>query len=600
MADNRAHLTELSGLPALTAQFNRVFQMLYVQEVTSGSLSLKVTARDALRQPVPALWFQSSSADQPTLAGLRILQALVRQPLAPAEQALARQASRLDPASPAPSAAALLHAYLPDVAIAWLRNLDLLAIGLPRTWQSQVGASFGNRIAVLDYLEDGPALCYAIQDVRAQFPGAQGVYVRYHGLLLFGANLDEISRLAGEFSGMVGAPDTPRRWFVPVMSPDPVARRVEISQRRKCAADLAGQPLLLHTACAPEATIQQLLQAAPSAEFAAEFQADPALGSRPALAQPSPGLLEVLAASPASLQRRVKQLAGAVRLLPPAALAELELLPYRREPGSGLVPGSASAELEQQVFSGEIALVTGAATGIGKACVQALLERGAAVVGLDIKPEIGSLFDSPGYLGLVCDLTDEAATLVALETAVRAFGGLDMLILNAGIFPPSNSLETLTLEHWRKVLDINLNVNITLLREAYPLLANAPRYGRVVINASRNVPAPGPGAAAYSASKAALTQVGRVAALEWAKAGIRVNMLHPHAVFDTGIWTDEILQSRAAKYGLTVEEYKTNNLLGVELYSRDVGELAAEMCGALFAKTTGAQIPIDGGSDRVI
>jgi NAD(P)-dependent dehydrogenase (short-subunit alcohol dehydrogenase family) len=255
---------------------------------------------------------------------------------------------------------------------------------------------------------------------------------------------------------------------------------------------------------------------------------------------------------------------------------------------------------QSDMFAGEVALVTGAATGIGKACVEAFLRRGAAVVGLDIKAEIKAVSASPVYLGLVCDLTDEDAVRAALAAAVQAFGGLDMLVLNAGIFPPSVALDSLSLAHWRQVFAINLDSNVTLLRETYPLLKAAKRYGRVVINASRNVPAPGPGAAAYSASKAALTQLGRVAALEWAKVGIRVNMLHPHAVFDTGIWTDEVIQSRAAKYGLTVEQYKKNNLLGVELCSRDLGEMIAEMCGPLFKNTTGAQVPADGGSDRVI
>ena len=114
------------------------------------------------------------------------------------------------------------------------------------------------------------------------------------------------------------------------------------------------------------------------------------------------------------------------------------------------------------------------------------------------------------------------------------------------------------------------------------------------------MPAPGPGAAAYSASKAALAQLARVAALEWGADGIRINMLHPNAVFDTGIWTDEVLRARAASYGMTVEQYKTKNVLRVEVHSRDVAELAAELCGPLFAKTTGAQIPVDGGNDRVI
>ncbi|MBV9546518.1 MAG: SDR family oxidoreductase, partial [Chloroflexi bacterium] len=139
-----------------------------------------------------------------------------------------------------------------------------------------------------------------------------------------------------------------------------------------------------------------------------------------------------------------------------------------------------------------------------------------------------------------------------------------------------------------------------LLRAAHPLLKRAPNGGRVVVIGSKNVPAPGPGAAAYSASKAALTQLARVAALEWGSDGIRVNVLHPNAVFDTGIWTEDVLRTRAASYGLTVEQYKRNNVLRVEVTSRDVAELAAEMCGPLFAKTTGAQLPVDGGNERVI
>jgi len=121
-----------------------------------------------------------------------------------------------------------------------------------------------------------------------------------------------------------------------------------------------------------------------------------------------------------------------------------------------------------------------------------------------------------------------------------------------------------------------------------------------VVIGSKNVPAPGPGAAAYSASKAALTQLARVAALEWGSDRIRVNTLHPNAVFDTAAWTDEVLAARAAHYGLTVEQYRKGNVLGTEVRSSDVAELAAEMCGTLFAKTTGAQLPVDGGNDRVI
>ena len=252
------------------------------------------------------------------------------------------------------------------------------------------------------------------------------------------------------------------------------------------------------------------------------------------------------------------------------------------------------------VFSGEIALVTGAASGIGKACVDSLLARGAAVVGLDINAAITSLYRRPDYLGLVCDVTDENQLTAALEQTARAFGGLDMLVLNAGIFPAGCRIEALTTAEWQKVLRINLDSNLVLMREAHALLKLAPKGGRVVVIGSKNVPAPGPGAAAYSASKAALTQLMRIAALEWGVDGIRLNALHPDAVFDTGIWTDEVLAARAKHYGLTVEQYKKKNVLKTEVTSRDVAELAAEMCGPLFAKTTAAQVPVDGGNERVI
>jgi NAD(P)-dependent dehydrogenase (short-subunit alcohol dehydrogenase family) len=206
----------------------------------------------------------------------------------------------------------------------------------------------------------------------------------------------------------------------------------------------------------------------------------------------------------------------------------------------------------------------------------------------------------PDFLGLQCDVTSADAIREAIEETARAFGGLDMLILNAGIFPRGTRIEALADEEWRRVFAVNVDANLALMRESYSLLKAAPRGGRVVVIGSKNVAAPGPGAAAYSASKAALTQLARVAALEWGAAGIRVNTLHPNAVFDTGIWTDEVLKARAASYRMSVDEYKRNNVLKTEVRSFDVGELAAELCGPLFAKTTGAQIPIDGGNERVI
>jgi NAD(P)-dependent dehydrogenase (short-subunit alcohol dehydrogenase family) len=175
-----------------------------------------------------------------------------------------------------------------------------------------------------------------------------------------------------------------------------------------------------------------------------------------------------------------------------------------------------------------------------------------------------------------------------------------MLVLNAGIFPSSQAIQDIPAESWRSAMTVNVEANLLVMQACHSLLKLAPRGGRIVVIGSKNVPAPGPGAAAYSASKAALNQLARVAALEWAKDAIRINSLHPNAVYDTALWTDEVLASRARAYNMSVEQYRKNNLLKTEVASRDVAELAAEMCGPLFAKTTAAQVPVDGGNERVV
>ena len=175
-----------------------------------------------------------------------------------------------------------------------------------------------------------------------------------------------------------------------------------------------------------------------------------------------------------------------------------------------------------------------------------------------------------------------------------------MIVPSAGLFPGNMPIAKLDPVAWQRTMAVNSDAIAALFSAVYPFLALAPRGGRVVVIASKNVPAPGPGAAAYSASKAAVTQLARVAALEWAAEGIRVNVVHPDAVFDTGLWTEDVLQQRAGHYGLTVEEYKRRNLLRTEVRSAGVGRLVAELCSDTFGCTTGAQIPFDGGNERVI
>jgi rhamnose utilization protein RhaD (predicted bifunctional aldolase and dehydrogenase)/NAD(P)-dependent dehydrogenase (short-subunit alcohol dehydrogenase family) len=250
-------------------------------------------------------------------------------------------------------------------------------------------------------------------------------------------------------------------------------------------------------------------------------------------------------------------------------------------------------------LQGKVAVITGAASGIGLACTEMLLEQGAAVVGLDINPEISRIFNRQDMVGVNCDITDDRAVKKAVEMTVRRFGGLDILISNAGIFPASQKIEDVDNKTWEQSMNINLSSQQRLLKTCIPYLKQGIDSAVVFIS-SKNVPAPGPGAAAYSVAKAGQTQLARIAAMELGPDGIRVNIVHPHGVYDTALWTPEVLENRARQYECTVEDYKTSNFLKTEVSSKDVAALICAMVGPAFAKTTGAQVPIDGGNDRVI
>jgi NAD(P)-dependent dehydrogenase (short-subunit alcohol dehydrogenase family) len=229
----------------------------------------------------------------------------------------------------------------------------------------------------------------------------------------------------------------------------------------------------------------------------------------------------------------------------------------------------------------------------------ALAKQGAQVTVLDMDPAVTSVFDLPAIHGVVCDVTEVAQVRDAIDASVAHTGGLDILVSNAGIFSASNLVGEMPEEEWQRSLDINLSGAMHAVRESIPYL----RLGwepAVVIIGSKNVPAPGPGAGAYSVAKAGLTQLARVLALELAGDGVRVNTVHPNAVFDTAIWTEEVLASRAARYGMSIEAYRKSNLLHQEITSNDVAAMVCAMAGATFRCTTGAQVPVDGGTERIV
>lgn len=549
-------------------------------------------------------------------------------------------------AAPNPSVEAILHASLPYKYVDHTHADAIIAITNTANGRERIEEIYGDSVVIIPYVMPGfklARLCAELfpLNVRAN---TVGMVLLKHGIFSFGDDARESYERMIELVGRAEAYLQKRNaWSLTFPDAAPLEKpaREELAGLRRELSEVAGVPVIMAThrdaqtlGYARRSDIGALAGQGPltpdhvlntkrlplvgrdieayKTAYIKYFEDNKARADAPlTMLDPAPRVLLDPELGLLTVGRTAKQ-AGVVEdisrhtidvILRATLLGGYEALP------AGDIFDVEYWDLEQAKlhaagktppFTGEIALVTGAASGIGKACVQAFLARGAAVVGLDINPDIEGLFKRVDFLGVRCDVTDERALQAALEVGAHRFGGLDMLVLNAGIFPPGTPIKSLSSAEWDRVMRLNLDSNLALMREAYPLLKVAPRGGRVVIIGSKNVPAPGPGAAAYSASKAVLNQLARVAALEWGADGIRINSVHPNAVFDTALWTDEVIASRAKHYGLSVEAYKTNNVLKIEVRSTDVAEMVAEMCGALFSRTTGAQVPIDGGNDRVI
>lgn len=563
----------------------------------------------------------------------------------------AQRAGMTDASAPTPSVEAILHAIIPYTFVDHTHADAVVAITNTPDGPERIAALLGERVLVVPYVMPGFVLARAVRELTRDIDWSRydGMVLLHHGVFTWGddarTSYERMIRLvsrAEEYLVREGA------WTAPAVSnacEQVSAHTQSLAALRRIVSHVRGAPMIARLSATPEAcgfaglpnvadvasrgtltpdhTIRTKLVPVVLSRDPASHAADVAAYAdsyRAYFARNDPGGLTCLDAAPrwavwpevgtvafggsvgdadiitdiARHTVRAIQWAEALggwRALPEKDLFDVEY--WELEQAKLRASGA------RRPLQGKIALVTGAASGIGRACVEMLAEQGAAVAALDINPAVATVFKASGVLGFVCDVMDRAQLRAAVEGTVAAFGGLDILVSNAGVFSPSRSLADMTDDIWQQSLALNLGSHQDLLQLATPYL-KLGLDACVIINASKNVPAPGPGAGAYSVAKAGLTQLARVAALELAPFGVRVNVLHPHAVFDTGAWTPEVLAARASHYGISVDEYKRNNLLKVEVTSRDVGALVCAMAGPAFAKTTGAQVPIDGGSDRVI
>jgi rhamnulose-1-phosphate aldolase/alcohol dehydrogenase len=254
-----------------------------------------------------------------------------------------------------------------------------------------------------------------------------------------------------------------------------------------------------------------------------------------------------------------------------------------------------------------IALVTGGAGGIGRAVALRLAAEGAHVVIADVDgagarkvaDELLAAHGAGRAVGLGLDVTSEASVRDALEETVLAYGGLDIVVSNAGI-AHSAPVEAMDVADWERSFAVNSRGHFLVAREAMRVLRTQGLGGAFVFVATKNVMSPGKDFSAYSASKAAEAQLAKVLALEGGPHGIRSNIVNPDAVFrDSKLWSEDVRRERARAQGISVDEledfYRKRNLLARPILPEDVAEAVLFLASDRSAKTTGCTLTVDGG-----
>ena len=578
--------------------------------------------------------------------------------------------SGVDPGQPRPSIETLLHAFLPATHVDHAHPDAVIALTCAPDGRDLAERAFGAEAVWIDWVRPGFALSKVIAARLREAPDARFVLLEKHGLVTwgetheesYGDTLDAVERARAVLDE---AADRPAFGAVraPALAPERrrelLARALPVLRGRLCVHGHHvlevddSEPVLDFVAGADSAALSQVGAACPDhlvntkakplwVDFRGEdpqelvaalergldayedwyrryyesnlddetrpFPIDPP-GPRVTLI---PGVGMVTAgrsAQKADVSRQLFHRAIAVIGLAAAAggfssLSEresfrVEYWPLERYKLSLAPP---AAELE-----GRVAVVTGGASGIGRASAELLAARGAHVAVVDLNEEgaqgvaegLVERFGARRAVAVGADVTDESAVGRAVETAVLEWGGIDLLVANAGLASAASVLDT-TVELWNRNVDVLVRGYFLAAREAVRVLRPQGVGGALVFVASKNAVAAGKGNAAYSAAKAAELHLARCLAEELGADGIRVNTVNPDAVVrGSGIFTSAWREARAAGYGIEPDEleefYRRRTALGVNVFASDIAEAVLVFAGDRLPKTTGNFLNVDGG-----
>jgi len=574
----------------------------------------------------------------------------------------------VEPGGARPSIETLLHGFLPHTVVLHTHADAVVSLTNNDRAHETLTGVYGDDVVWLPYRRPGFKISRQVADALEANPHATALILERHGTINWGATVQEAYEatiaLISRAEAAIAARKRGRRIFTPAVAPlDPTRRRelaVALAPRLRGRLSQPKRQIVTFDD-APD-----LLEFASSAEARELSQVGPATPDHTIYTKRVPCLVAVDRVDDAeSVWRAIDQSLDAfvkdytayfeahrfegAELLDP--LPRVVLVPGlgvftagRDRRASGIVSdiyhhtadviGNASAfgryvsltpkdafdveywPLElykltlappEKELARRIALVTGAASGIGRAVARRLAAEGAHVVTADIDEagarkvadEIVSAVGAGRATGVPMDVTSEASVRAAFEATFLTYGGLDILVSNAGI-AHSAPVVALELGDWLTSFAVNATGHFLVAREAMRVLLAQGQGGALVFVATKNVMSPGKDFAAYSSAKAAEAQLAKVLALEGAPHGIRSNIVNPDAVFqDSKLWSEDIRRERAAAQGIApdqIEEfYRKRNLLGARILPEDVGEAVLFLASDRSAKTTGCTLTVDGG-----
>ena len=659
---NRWSETPATGLEQLVYQSRLVGEEESLVLWGGGNNSLKLRGRDLLGNPIDVMHIKSSGSDMKTIVAKQF-PAVRLDYIAPLRQRKEEMSDEemvdylaqclLDPGGPRPSIETLLHAFIPAAAVLHTHADAILALTNNRGREKTIRDVFGDALTTVPYRRPGFALS---RDVASRFDErAAGIVLMNHGLITWGATpreaYDRHVEVVTRAEEYVARPSSaasrhllPARGEKVLANPGQIAPalRGALCRDRKFILEFDDSPEVLEFLARDDASkITQIGPATPdhllhTKRFPLFLDANhepratiheyverytktyKSFGSEFTMLDPTPRVVLM----PGVGMWTVGKDARAARIVHDIYRHTMRILADAAAIGGYATLNDEDAfhaeywplELykltllpKEKELAGSIALITGAGSGIGRAIALRFASEGAhvAVTDVDLRTastvaeEIVSKNGMRRAIALKLDVSDEADVERAFAETVRAYGGLDVLVSNAGI-SSFGTLDQLPIADWDRSFAVNTRGHFLVSRAAIRVMKQQGSGGSIVFNASKNVTAPGKEFGAYSVSKAAEAQLCRIVALEGGEFGIRANMLNPDAIFDgSRFWSEEMRAMRAKAYGVETSQlpdyYRNRTLLKTEVTAEDVAEAALFLAGPRSAKTTGAMLPVDGG-----